>query len=174
MGSSFLSLREPIPEKLRQSPYDEFGFWVEETAMVGWFRSVAVIIRERSNAPEWLSQLCEQWETFDENTGGGCVFDLSSDYLTTPDRKTLMLELTTTTLQRLLDHGGDVYTAFPHTQPKQHCPDCPAPRPLDLSEKAGTIEVGLCYARLLRGMSGSFWPAGTIGFLPTAIRTEQP
>lgn len=165
LGTSFLSMNEVIPEDRRQCLVEHYGVWAVETPLVAWFKSLAVVIAERAAIPDWLAELRDIWSAFDPSLGGGCVYDQSHAFVTTPGRRNLMLEVASATLQRLLDHAGDFHEAFPVTLPTCTCPDCRAP--LQLSDKVGIIEIGAVYTRLVAGQGER--PAdcapSTVGYL---------
>ena len=147
MASTWVGLEKEIPEA-EQSPWlgITYGIWVKDGPLEIWLAALGQTIDESEDAPAWLETLRAGW--CDGPQPAGCVHTGLAEHVVDDERAATLRRHVVHTIERLLDHRGDYFSAFSATrQCKDLAPHSRAP--LQLTAKLGLIEVGAAFARLL-------------------------
>jgi len=149
VGSSWVGLGQPIPEDEQTEWLGmTYGFWVKDRPLLIWLTALGELVDESPDVPDRLRSMRAEW--ISPYNGAGCVYTYFDEYVTDEERCSTLFPLVMSTLQRLLDVGGDYHLAFSAT--RKWSSDADSDQPLRLGEKIGLIEVGANLARLLRGV----------------------
>lgn len=148
MGTSYVSLGEEIPEdKQTEWVGVTYGFWAADAPLLIWLTAMGEIVDDLPNAEPWLQALRNDWR--DAFNGVGCVVTGFDGEPLDQTQREVLFKVVTATTERLLAFGGDYRLAFPSTEGMDLTVS--GPRPLELREKVGLIELGANLARLLKG-----------------------